>query len=103
MNGKELEDYIIKNYQGEEKMMILVFAQWCVNHDLDPEELYLNAYPHQTSAQALKDAIDLTVSKEEAGEVEDSTLLNVLALFGNDDLAYVVHEEIQKLKKTKLK
>jgi hypothetical protein len=99
MDQKQLEEKIIENYRGEENMMILVFAQWCVNHDLDPEELYLRAYPNQSSNPALKEAIDLTVSKEEAGEVGDQTLLGVLALFGNDELAFVVTEEINKLKK----
>ncbi|SMQ79716.1 hypothetical protein SAMN05444673_3765 [Bacillus sp. OV166] len=99
MNQKQLEEKIIENYRGEENMMILVFAQWCVNHDLDPEKLYLRAYPNQASNPALKEAIELTVSKEEAGEVGDQTLLGVLALFGNDDLAFVVTEEISKLKK----
>jgi hypothetical protein len=99
MNQKQLEEKIIENYRGEENMMILVFAQWCVNHDLDPEELYLRAYPDQSANPALKEAIELTVSKEEAGEVGDQTLLGVLALFGNDDLAFIVTEEIKKLKK----
>jgi hypothetical protein len=98
MNKKELEEKIIENYQGEEKMMILVFAQWCVNHDLDPEELYLRAYPHQAANQALREALELTVPKEEAGEVSNQTLLGVLSLFGNDDLAFVVTEEINKKK-----
>jgi hypothetical protein len=98
MNKKELEEKIIENYQGEEKMMILVFAQWCVNNDIDPEELYLRAYPQQTANQALREAIELTVPKEEAGEVPDQTLLGVLSLFGNDDLAFVVTEEINKKK-----
>jgi len=98
MNSKELEEKIIQHYQGEEKMMILVFAQWCVNHDLDPEEVYLRAYPNQSSNPALREAIELTVPKEEAGEIADETLLGVLSLFGNDDLAFVVTEEIQKKK-----
>jgi len=98
MSHKDLEEKIIQHYQGEEKMMILVFAQWCVNHDLDPEELYLRAYPHQSANPALKEAIELTVPKEEAGEVSDQTLLGVLSLFGNDDLAFVVTEEISNMK-----
>jgi hypothetical protein len=99
MNSKELEEKIIANYRGEEKMMILVFAQWCVNHGLDPEDLYLRAYPNQAANPALKEAIELTVPKEEAGEVSDQTLMGVLALFGNDDLAFVVTEVINQLKK----
>lgn len=99
MNQKELEEKIIENYQGQEKMMILVFAQWCINHDLEPEEIYLRAYPNQSANPALREAIELTVPKDEAGEVSDETLLGVLSLFGNDDLSFVVTEEIQKRKK----
>ncbi|CAH2713713.1 hypothetical protein BACCIP111895_00867 [Neobacillus rhizosphaerae] len=98
MNQKQLEEKIVENYKGEEKMMILIFAQWCVNHDLDPEMLYLKAYPSQSANPSLREAIELTVSKEEAGDVADDTLLGVLSLFGNDDLAFVVTEEIQKMK-----
>jgi hypothetical protein len=96
MNSKELEEKIIQHYQGEEKMMILIFAQWCINHDLDPEELYLLAYPNQAANIALKEAMELVVSKEEAGEIADETLLGVLSLFGNDELAFIVTEEIKK-------
>jgi hypothetical protein len=99
MNQKELEEKIIENYQGQEKMMILVFAQWCINHDLEPEEIYLRAYPNQSANPALREAIELTVPKDEAGEVSDETILGVLSLFGNEDLAFVVTEEIQKRKK----
>jgi hypothetical protein len=98
MNQKEVEEKIIENYRGEEKMMILVFAQWCINHNLNPEELYIRAYPNQATNPALREALELTVPKEEAGEVPDETLLGVLSLFGNDDLAFVVTEEIRKRK-----
>lgn len=98
MNHKDMQERIIENYQKDERMMILIFAQWCVNHDLDPEEVYLRAYPNQASNQALRDALELTVPKVEAGEIADQTLLGVLSLFGNDDLAFVVTEEINKRK-----
>ncbi|MDG5471621.1 hypothetical protein P6709_07655 [Jeotgalibacillus sp. ET6] len=99
--GNEMEDFIIQNYQKEERMMILVFAQWCVNHDLDPKALYLEAYSDQAENPELNGAIDLTVSKDEAGEVPDDTVLGVLSMFGNDDLAFVVSQEMEKLKKKK--
>ncbi|MDF0725548.1 hypothetical protein PY093_02325 [Cytobacillus sp. S13-E01] len=98
MSSKELESKIIENYQNDENMMILIFAQWCVNHDLNPEELYLSAYPTQSSNNNLKEAIELTVGKDEAGAIHNDTLLGVLSLFGNDDLAFVVTEEISKMK-----
>ncbi len=81
-------------------MMVLLFAQWCVNHDLDPTELYLRAYPHQAASPALQQAVDLTVPEEEAGEVPDETLLSVLSLYDNDELAFVVTEEIGKRKQS---
>jgi hypothetical protein len=99
LDQKQLQDKIIENYQSEEKMMILIFAQWCINHDLVPEEVYLRAYPNQEANQTLKEALELTVPKEEASEVKDQTLLEVLSLFGNDDLAFIVTEEMNKRKK----
>ncbi|WP_064093876.1 hypothetical protein [Rossellomorea aquimaris] len=98
MNRKNMEEQMIENYQRDENMMILVFAQWCVNNDLDPLTLYKDAYPNQEENPALKQGIDLTVSKEESEHIPDTTLLGVLSLFGNDDLAFVVTEEIKKRK-----
>ncbi|CAG7627847.1 hypothetical protein ACFQI7_15065 [Paenibacillus allorhizosphaerae] len=100
MNRKELDEQIIRNYQRDEHIMILVFAQWCVNHGLDPVQLYNRAYPQQTDNEALLHAIELTVPKEEAGEVHDDTVLGVLSLFGNDELAFIVTEEIARRRKT---
>jgi hypothetical protein len=96
MSRKELEEQIIRNYQRDESMMILVFAQWCVNHNLDPKELYRLAYPQQADNPALHQAIELTVPKEEAGDIPDDTLLGVLSLFGNDELAFIVTEQIAR-------
>lgn len=99
MNKKQLEEQMIENYKREEHMMILVFAQWCINHDLDPSVLYHAAYPDQPNNAALQQALDLTVSKEEAGEVADGTVLGVLSLFGNEELAFIVTQEIDKRNK----
>jgi hypothetical protein len=99
MNKKELENSIIENYQRDEQMMVFIFAQWCVNNDLDPVVLYTQAYPNQEANDVLKQSIKLAVPKEEAGDIADETLLNVLSLYGNDDLAFIVTEEINKRKK----
>ncbi|TWI59128.1 hypothetical protein [Halalkalibacter nanhaiisediminis] len=96
MENKELEKQIIQNYQSDENMMILVFAQWCVNNNLDPEELYTRAYPNQSTNYSLTQSMQLTVPKEEAGPISDDTLLGVLSLFGNEDLAFIVTKEIEK-------
>lgn len=99
MNPKDMEEMVVQNYQRDEQMMIIVFAQWCVNNDLDPLELYQRAYPNQKDNEPLRQGIELTVPKEEAGPIPDDTLLGVLSLFGNEDLAFVVTEEIAKRKK----
>ncbi|AIQ48394.1 hypothetical protein R70723_22595 [Paenibacillus sp. FSL R7-0273] len=95
---KSMEEQIIESYKRDEEMMILVFAQWCVNNKLDPHELYLQAYPQQEGNAALGRALALTVPEEEAGDISDDTVLGVLSLYGNDDLAYVVTEAIARRK-----
>lgn len=96
---QDIGQQVIQNYQRDEQMMILVFAQWCVNHDLDPLALYRRAYPDQINNAVLQQTLDLTVSKEEAGDIDDTTLLGVLSMFDNDELAYVVSQEIERISK----
>ncbi|OZM57417.1 hypothetical protein CIB95_08125 [Lottiidibacillus patelloidae] len=94
MDKTELEKKIIEQYKADEGMMILVFVQWCINNQLDPISLYEKAYPDQKRNPLLTQMMENSVSKEEAGDIADETLLQVLSLFGNDDLAFVVSEEI---------
>ena len=101
MDRKEIEERIIEQYRQDENTMILVFAQWCINHDLNPAELYRKAYPAQGENPELVKTLELTVPKEESETVPDETLLNVLQLFGNDDLAFVVTEEMEKRERKK--
>ncbi|UOR10769.1 hypothetical protein [Halobacillus amylolyticus] len=98
MDRKEIEEQVIQSYKKDEQMMILVFAQWCINHELDPVSLYKEAYPNQLENDSLKQALELTVSKQEAEDIPDQTLLGVLSLFGNDDLAFVVTAYMDKRK-----
>ncbi|WP_134702690.1 hypothetical protein [Ammoniphilus sp. YIM 78166] len=95
--SKEIEQKIIGQYQKDEGMMIMVFAQWCVNHDLDPQEIYKKAYPEQGANAQLEKMLELTVPKEEAGDIPHQTVLNVLQLFGNEELAFVVAQEIERM------
>ncbi|AIF42352.1 hypothetical protein [Virgibacillus sp. SK37] len=99
MDGKEREQQIVSNYQNDEKMMILIYAQWCINHGLDPKAIYMEAYPNQESNNALEEAIELTVPKEESDVISSDMLMNVLQLFGNNDLAFIVQREIEKMEK----
>lgn len=97
MNIKEMEKRIIEHYQKDERMMILIFAQWCVNNNLDARELYRKAYPNQLNNTILDEVLEETVPKSEADDIPATMVLQVLQLFGNDDLAFVVQEEVEKL------
>ena len=87
-----MKDRVIENYQRDEEMMILIFTQWCINHDLNPQEIYGRAYPGQKENEALLKAIDATVSKEESDHIPDETVLTALSMFGNEELGFVVSE-----------
>jgi len=94
MNEKEKQ--IIESYQNEEKMMILIYAQWCINNELDPVTLYEQAYPGQGKNHTLTEVLELTVPTKESEIIPNETVLNALQLFGNDDLAFVIQEYIEK-------
>ncbi|KSU85281.1 MULTISPECIES: hypothetical protein [Fictibacillus] len=99
MDPKDLEQQIIQNYKQDEGMMILVFAQWCINHDIDPKALYFRAYPSQQENERLNHMLEQTVSKQESEEIADESVLGVLSLFGNEDLAFEVMKEIERRSK----
>ncbi|MEN1968414.1 hypothetical protein WMZ97_10110 [Lentibacillus sp. N15] len=96
MENRDVDQQVIANYEKAENMMILVFAQWCINHGLQPMRLYKRAYPTQSANLALAEALERTVPKDESEEISDQTVLQVLQLFGNDDLAFVVQSEIDR-------
>ncbi|SFP45268.1 hypothetical protein [Salibacterium halotolerans] len=96
MKREDMEEQIIESYKQDEKMMILVFAQWCVNHDLDAFDLYTKTYPDQKDNPLLQEALSLTVPKEESETIADDTLFGVLSLYGNDDLAHTVSRHTKK-------
>jgi len=91
-----MTNQVIENYQRDEEVMILIFAQWCINHNLNPVETYVRAYPQQKMNEALQKAIEATVSKEESDYIADETVIDVLSMFGNEELAFIVSELIRK-------
>lgn len=94
MEMNEKDAYIIEQYQKDESMMIMIFAQWCVNNDLDASELYQRAYPNQPINKELIQIMEETVAKEESEEISTDVVQHVLQIFGNDDLAFVIQEII---------
>ncbi|RNF39121.1 hypothetical protein [Planococcus salinus] len=95
MESENRDEKIIKRYQQDERTMILLFIHWCTNHQLDPVSLYHRAYPAQAPNQALSEALE-DAGQEEI-DISSETLLEVLQMFGNDDLAFVVAEEAEKI------
>ncbi|HLR70666.1 MAG TPA: hypothetical protein VK085_04460 [Pseudogracilibacillus sp.] len=90
MQLSDRDKYIIERYKEDEEMMILLFAQWCVNNNIDANELYEKAYPHQAQNKALKNAIEQTVPKEDSEFISQQIIISILQMFGNDDLAFEV-------------
>jgi uncharacterized membrane protein YheB (UPF0754 family) len=96
---RETDEKVIAQYQDDEENMILVFVQWCVNHDIDSKDLYQKAYPNQPVNDKLTEALEKTVTKEESEHITSDLLLEILEIFGNSELAQVVYEETEKLGK----
>lgn len=94
---KNVEEQIIQKYKDDENLMIRLFVQWCVNHKLNPQALYQKAYPEQRENPALKEVMENDDGFEEL-HIDNETMLDVLQMFGNDDLAFVVADEIQNFK-----
>ncbi len=95
MEYENRDEWIIKKYQQDEATMIQLFVTWCLQNELDPVQLYQRAYPAQSKNEALVRAVEEADPTE--FEISNETLLDVLQLFGNDDLAFVASEEIEKL------
>ncbi|GGF08650.1 hypothetical protein GCM10010954_03950 [Halobacillus andaensis] len=96
MEKKEIEERVIQKYRQDEDMMIVIFAQWCINNNLDPIQVYEEAYPHQSKNEKLNEAIEKTAPKNESELISSDALLEILALFENDDLAFKVAEYIEQ-------
>lgn len=90
-------DKVILRYQEDENVMIQLFASWCANRQLDALTLYAQAYPEQEKNLRLEKAVE--DMEKDALAIDTETLLNVLQLFGNEDLAFVVSEESDKHEK----
>lgn len=95
MDYKSRDEMIVQKYQQDEQTMILLFVHWCSNHQLDAVSLYGRAYPTQPLNKALAAALE--ESDQEEIEVSSEALIEVLQMFGNDDLAFVVAEEAEKI------
>lgn len=96
LKNDDISEKVIEQYQNDEKAMVLVYAQWCINEGFDPVKLYKRAYPNQPTNDILMDILDQTVDKCESQRIPYETVLQMLQLFGNDDLAFVIQHEVEK-------
>lgn len=96
MEFKNIDEQIIQKYKEDETLMIRLFVQWCSNHEMDPQELYKKAYPYQMENEALKSVIENDDGFDDF-QIDNETMIDVLQLFGNEDLAFVVAEVIEQL------
>lgn len=96
MDFRELsiDDQIIEKYKEEKKLMVRLFVEWCSKYQLDPHTLYNKAYPEQVTNPLLQSVID-EISDDEILEIDNETMLDVLQMFGNYDLAFIVTDEIE--------
>lgn len=101
IDRKERDQYIIEHYQAGEKGMILLFAQWCLNHQLDPYVLYEQAYPNQAGLTLLGEIMAHTVDPKEADPIETALLIDALQAYGNDALVFVIMEYLNRDEKNK--
>jgi len=92
--GLILKNKVIEQYETDENMMIQIYAQWCINNDINPLDLYSRAYPNQASNDTLQLLMETT--KKNTTIIDTGTVLYVLQLFGNDDLAFEVSEAVKK-------
>lgn len=98
MDKKALEAFIIQKYQDEERTMVHLFIEWCREHQYDPHIVYQTAYPSQTENPIITEIL-ATLSDQEPLHIPDHTLFEVLQLFGNDELVFVIADLIEKAKK----
>src|SRR5699024_3430505 len=96
-----VDERVIENYRKDEQMMILIFAQRCVNNEGDANELYKRAYPEQASNQLVANIFKQTLEDENSDKVDDTTVMSVLEIFCNSDLAFEVQGVIDKRKQEK--
>lgn len=95
---QNIDKQVIDKYKEDETLMIRLFVKWCTNHKLDPHALYQQAYPEQLANAALKQVVAEDDGFEEL-TIDHEMMLDVLQLFGNIDLAFVVSDEIGKMTK----
>ena len=98
MEFKSIDEQVIQKYQEDEQLMIQLFVQWCVNHELNPNELYARAYSEQPEHASLQKVLK-EMDDADPLAIDNQTMMDVLQLFGNYDLAFVLSEEIERLSK----
>lgn len=85
----DISKKVIEQYQADEKVMIQLFIHWCNNKQLNPLTIYRKAFPHYSDTTVLEDNIKEIVGDEPV-QVSTETLLHILEVFEQHELAYVI-------------
>src|SRR5699024_2500048 len=101
MTLSDHDKWVIEQYEADEEMMVLIFAQRCVNHQLDQVQLYEEAYPNQQANKQLQQVLEKTTEKNGAVDISTEVVLHVLQEFGNDDLAFVIQAQAETIQNKK--
>lgn len=96
LDQQTIQDFIIKKYQDEERTMVHLFVEWCRSHHQDPHQVYQLAYPEQTENPILTEVLQ-ELDDQKPIHIPTNTLLELLQMFGNDELAFVITELNEKL------
>src|SRR5699024_8932655 len=97
MTLSDHDKWVIEQYEADEEMMVLIFAQWCVNHHLDPVHSYEEAYQNHQANRLLQHGIEKATERDEGVDIATEVVLHVLQEFGNDDLAFVVQAQAETI------
>ncbi len=97
MNPKQLQEFIIQKYQDEERTMVHFFIEWCREHQHNSHEVYQLAYPNQPENPIISE-LSAELNEQAPLHIPTDTLLEVLQVFGNDELAFVISELIAQAK-----
>lgn len=95
MKEQSIQDFIIQKYQDEERTMVHLFIEWCRNHDYDPHKIYHRAYPEQAKNPILTEILQ-ELDDQKPIHIPNRTLLEILQMFGNDELAFVITDLIEQ-------
>ena len=98
MDFKNIDEQVIQKYQQDEQLMIRLFVQWCANNEVGSPRVIQTCISKATRKCHHEENHRRSRSEDDI-DIDNETMLDVLQLFGNEDLAFIVADEIERLSK----